>query len=77
MTDEPKAWAPVKSAADLGAFLRDAREKADLSQEAVADELGIDRRYIYQIEAGTPTLYTARLFALLRLLDVRMEVHQR
>ncbi|MCC2323454.1 helix-turn-helix domain-containing protein [Cellulomonas xiejunii] len=44
---------------------------------ALADELGVDRRYVYQMESGVPTLYTRRLFAMLRLLDVRMEVHAR
>lgn len=77
MSDEPQAWARVHSAAELGAFLRSAREDAGLSQDVVADELGIDRRYVYHVESGTPTLYTARLFALLRLLDVSMEVRQR
>jgi HTH-type transcriptional regulator/antitoxin HipB len=67
-------WARVHSPADLGAVLRELRERADLSQEAVADELGIDRRYVYQLETGVPTLYTTRLFALLRLLDAHLEV---
>lgn len=73
----PTPWAAVNSAAELGQFLRHVRERRNLSQDALADELGIDRRYVYQIEAGVPTLYTRRLFALLRLLDVRMEVHAR
>jgi HTH-type transcriptional regulator/antitoxin HipB len=67
-------WARVHSPADLGAVLRELRERADLSQEAVADELGIDRRYVYQLETGVPNLYTTRLFALLRLLDAHLEV---
>ncbi|MBF0688335.1 MAG: helix-turn-helix domain-containing protein [Cellulomonas sp.] len=70
-------WAAVNSAAELGMYLRHVRERRGLSQEDLADELGIDRRYVYQIESGTPTLYTRRLFALLRLLEVRMEVHAR
>lgn len=70
-------WASVNSAAELGAFLRHVRERRDLSQDALADALGIDRRYVYQIESGSPTLYTRRLFAMLRALDVRMEVHER
>ena len=74
---EPTPWAHVTSAADLGAFVRAMREAAGLSQEEVADELGIDRRYVYQIESGAPTLYLTRLFTLLRLLDIRMEVHKR
>ena len=70
-------WGHVRSAAELGAFLRGARERAGLSQEALADELGIDRKYLYQIESGRPTRYTQRLFALTRLLDVRLTVDQR
>lgn len=69
-------WGHVRSAADLGAFLRQAREQAGLSQEALADELGIDRKYLYQIESGRPTRYTQRLFALTRLLGVRITVDQ-
>ena len=67
-------WAHVISAADLGAFLM--REEAGWSQDEVAEQLGIDRRYVYQIESGTPTLYTTRLFGLLRLLGVWVEVHR-
>lgn len=69
-------WGHVRSAAELGAFLRAARERAGLSQEALADELGIDRKYLYQIESGRPTRYTQRLFALTRLLGVRVTVDQ-
>lgn len=69
-------WGQVRSAAELGAFLRAARERAGLSQEALADELGIDRKYLYQIESGRPTRYTQRLFALTRLLGVRVTVDQ-
>lgn len=39
----------------------------DLTQEEVAELLGISRRYLYEIESGKPSLYTDRLFALLRL----------
>lgn len=74
--DLGEPWADVRSAAELGAFLRQAREHAGLSQEALADELGIDRKYLYQIESGRPTRYTQRLFALTRLLGVRITVDQ-
>ena len=70
-------WAAVTNAADLGAFLRSIREEAGLSQEEIAERLDIDRRYVYQIESGTPTLYATRLFALLSQLGIRLEAHQR
>lgn len=70
-------WAQVSSSAELGVFLRAMREEMNLSQEALAEELGVDRRYVYQLEAGAATLYATRLFACLRLLGIRMEVHKR
>lgn len=69
-------WAHVRSAAELGRFLRQARERAGISQEALADELGIDRKYLYRIESGRSTRYTQRLFALTRMLGVRITVDQ-
>lgn len=37
---------------DLGASLRDARERAGLSQEALAFAAEVDRTYVSQIERG-------------------------
>ncbi len=71
---EPELWASVRSSAQLGGFLKVARERRNLSQEALAELIGVDRRYVYQVESGEPTLYARRLFALLRELGVSMEV---
>ncbi len=75
--DDSGAWARLRSPADLGAFLRDARVDANLSQEALADELGFDRRVLQRIEAGEPNLYITRVFALLARLDLSLEVRER
>lgn len=75
--DGDDAWARPRSAADLGAFLRAARERAHLSQDALASELGIDRRVLQRIESGVPTLYATRLFELMNRLDVELELRQR
>jgi len=77
MASDENIWARPRSAADLGAFLRGARERANLSQDALATELGIDRRVLQRIEAGVPTLYATRLFALMNRLDVELELRQR
>ncbi len=69
-------WGHVRSAAELGAFLRQARERAGISQEALADQLGMDRKYLYQIESGRPTRYTQRLFMLIRTLGIRVTLDQ-
>jgi len=70
---EPQ-WGYVTTPADLGAFLRSLREERQLTQEQLADDLGITRQYLYEIESGKPTLYTTRLFSLLRLLGVRVKL---
>ncbi|MCL2781417.1 MAG: helix-turn-helix domain-containing protein [Actinomycetia bacterium] len=69
-----KRWARVLSAADLGRFLAELRAERGLTQAELADELGISRRYLYEIEAGKPILYTDRLFATLRVLGARLTI---
>ncbi|UZN02534.1 helix-turn-helix domain-containing protein [Cellulomonas sp. S1-8] len=61
----------------MGAFLRQARQRENLSQDALADELGIDRRVLQRIESGAGTLYARRLFMLMARLGVEMELRAR
>jgi HTH-type transcriptional regulator/antitoxin HipB len=72
----PDAWATVHTPEDLGRFLARVREDRGLTQQALADELGVSRRYISEIENGKPGLYTERLFQMLRLLRVRLKAEQ-
>lgn len=74
--DQAHAWARARSAADLGAFVRAARERAQLSQDVLADQLGIDRRVLQRIEAGQSTLYVSRLFALMDELGIEMDLRR-
>ena len=55
---------------DFGRVLRDTRVKADLSQEALALEAGIDRTFVSLLERGKrqPTLDT--VFRLAKVLGV-------
>lgn len=73
-TETKRHWARVLSAGDLGRFLADLRAERDLTQDELADLLGISRRYIYEIESGKPTIYTDRLFNLLRVLDANLVI---
>jgi HTH-type transcriptional regulator / antitoxin HipB len=70
------AWAAVRTSEDLGRFLSHVREDRGLTQQALADELGVSRRYVSEIENGKPGLYTERLFQMLRLLGVRLRAEQ-
>jgi HTH-type transcriptional regulator/antitoxin HipB len=67
-------WARVLTPADLGRFLAELRAELDLTQEELAEELGISRRYLWEIESGKPSLYSTRLFALLRRLGARLTI---
>jgi len=69
-----KRWARALSAQDLGRFLTDLRAERGLTQAQLAEDLGISRRYVYEIESGKPSLYSDRLFATLRLLGARLTV---
>ncbi|GIG30416.1 helix-turn-helix transcriptional regulator [Cellulomonas marina] len=77
--EEPRraGWAYVATPEQLGRWLREQRESLELTQEQLADELGITRQYLHEIESGKPSLYTSRLFSLLRLLGARLKVEGR
>lgn len=64
----------ASSPADLGRRLAGLREQRGLSQTQVAAVLGISRRYVCEIEAGKPSLYSDRLFRLLEMLDTGLVV---
>lgn len=56
----------VTSAESLGRILQQARLLAGLSQRELADRMNTTQRYIWEIEAGKPSIYTERLFAMMR-----------
>ena len=60
--------------ADRGrAILKEARKNAGMTQQQVADHLGISLRYYQKIEAGTST----GDFSIWDALEDRFSVHQR
>jgi HTH-type transcriptional regulator/antitoxin HipB len=64
---------PVSSPGDLGRILRDARLSADVTQEDLAGDLGVTRQYLSELETGKTSLHLDRIFAAMRLLDIRLE----
>lgn len=50
------------------------RYERGLTQEELAQALGVSRRYIYAIESGPANLYATRLFEALRELGAHIEV---
>lgn len=56
----------VTSAESLGRILQQARLLSGLSQRELAQRLGTTQRYIWEIEAGKPSIFMDRLFAMMR-----------
>lgn len=68
------ARATVRSADALGDVVARLRFERGLTQDELAESLGVSRRYIYGIESGKPNLYASRLFEVLRELGAHIEV---
>jgi y4mF family transcriptional regulator len=56
-----KTFASIKTTADVGSRVRQARKTMGLSQEAFADLSGVGRRFISELEAGKPTVEFERV----------------
>ncbi len=56
-----KTFASIKTTADVGSRVRQARKAMGLSQEAFADLSGVGRRFISELEAGKPTVEFERV----------------
>lgn len=56
----------VTSPQSLGRIIQQARLLRGFSQRELAERLGTTQRYIWEIESGKPSIYTDRLFAMMR-----------
>lgn len=62
----------VRNAATLGALVFQARTHAGISQQHLAERLGVSKQLVWDVENGRSTKAVDRLFALLRELDVTL-----
>lgn len=67
----------VRSAADLGAAIQDARREAGLTQLELAERAGVSRPYLAHVERGRSSRLLELLFDLLRVLDLELVVRRR
>ena len=56
----------VTTAESLGRILQQARLLNGLTQRKLAERLDTTQRYIWEIEAGKPSIFVQRLFAVMR-----------
>lgn len=63
----------IRDAADLGSMIRDARTQQGLTQSEFAQQLGVGRQYINELERGKDNLVLTRLFAALDRLHLELD----
>ncbi|MCL2423132.1 MAG: helix-turn-helix domain-containing protein [Micrococcales bacterium] len=56
----------VSNPQSLGRILQQARLVSGLSQRQLAERLGTTQRYVWEMEAGKPSIFVDRLFAAMR-----------
>jgi len=64
----------VRTGADLGAALAEARRARSLTQQQLAESVNLDRTYLAKIEAGTSVQMLDRTLRLLRRLGAEVTV---
>ncbi len=62
----------VRSSADIGRTIAEARHERGLTQAALSDRVGMERTYLARLEAGRSTIQIERVLALLRELGVTL-----
>jgi len=64
----------VRTMADLGALVREARERAGLTQTGLARRSGVSREWLVKVEAGRTPAEMPRVLDLLEELDLTLDV---
>lgn len=62
----------ITSAQSLGRILQQARLLAGLSQRELAQQLGTTQKYVWELEAGKPSILMDRLFAAMQATDMEL-----
>lgn len=68
-----RAW-PVRDPQAIGAWIRDTRFHLGMTQEDLAEEMGVDRQYVSELERGKETEHIVRLFEAFRVLGITMSL---
>jgi HTH-type transcriptional regulator/antitoxin HipB len=65
----------VGTVKDLGLVIRDGRQKLGMSQQALADRVGVSRQWIIEVEKGKPRASADLLLRALRTLGLELTVN--
>ncbi len=63
----------LRTTRDVGAFVRDARRRRDLTQEELARRAGVTRRWLSGLEAGKPRTDLGLVLATFAALEIELD----
>lgn len=64
----------VRTPQDIGALLRDRRQKAGLDQAELARRIGVSRQWLVEVERGKPRAEVGLVLRALNVLDIPLEI---
>lgn len=64
----------IRTAADLGAFIRERRTKLGMDQSDLAEKAGTSRKWIVEVEQGKPRAEIGLVLRTLKALGVSLDV---
>lgn len=65
----------VRNANDVGAILRDARQRQGLTQAQLAEAIGTSRPWVVSVEAGSANARLDLVLRALQWVDLAVDVH--
>ena len=64
----------LRTPQDIGAFIRERRQKAKLDQATLAKHIGVSRQWIVEVERGKPRAEVGLILRALNALDAPLQV---
>ncbi|HCS60722.1 MAG TPA: transcriptional regulator [Microbacterium sp.] len=66
--------ATLRSSADIGAAIQQARLATEMTQRELAERIGVSQRYIWELESGKDVAAITRLLSALEATGARLYV---
>lgn len=64
----------VRTAKDIGALIRDRRKKQKLDQAELANKIGVNRRWVLEVERGKPRAEVGLVLKTLQALGLTLSI---
>lgn len=64
----------IRTAHELGHFIRDRRRTANMTQDQLARRIGVSRQWVVDIERGKPTAALSLVLRTLTALGIRIDL---